>query len=237
MPGASTEAEEHTAAPRQTRTGRPAPIRLVILSAVRLVHEGVAGSFDPVIGVRVVEHTEISSEAFPRIGQLRPDAVLVDVTTRKGLQVPRRIHQFCPQAALIAFAVAEVEEEVIACANAGFCGYVSRQCGASDLLQALYDSLDGRLCCPPHISSALFRRLAHHRETPAPQTPLDCAVLTPRETEIITLADTGQTNKEIARELRISDSTVKNHMHNILQKLMVSRRGEALSRLRSRPIV
>ena len=85
--------------------------------------------------------------------------------------------------------------------------------------------------CAPHIAAAMFRRLADFLREARPQTSLP--PLTVRESEILALAEEGRSNKEIARDLTISCATVKNHMHNILQKLQVSRRGQAVARLRS----
>ena len=85
--------------------------------------------------------------------------------------------------------------------------------------------------CAPHIAAAMFRRLADFLREARPQASLP--PLTVRESEILALAEEGRSNKEIARDLTISCATVKNHMHNILQKLQVSRRGQAVARLRS----
>jgi RNA polymerase sigma factor (sigma-70 family) len=85
--------------------------------------------------------------------------------------------------------------------------------------------------CAPHIAAAMFNRLSDLlRQVPAHTT---LPSLTARENEIMALAEDGRSNKEIARQLRISSSTVKNHIHNVLQKLQVARRGEAVARMRA----
>jgi two-component system nitrate/nitrite response regulator NarL len=76
----------------------------------------------------------------------------------------------------------------------------------------------------------MFHRLADLLRTADPRASLPA--LTLRESEILALAEAGRSNKEIARDLAISCATVKNHMHNILQKLQVTRRGQAVARLR-----
>jgi two-component system, NarL family, nitrate/nitrite response regulator NarL len=85
--------------------------------------------------------------------------------------------------------------------------------------------------CAPHIAAAMFARLTNllREAEPLPSLPS----LSQRESEILILADQGRSNKEIARQLSISAATVKNHMHNLLQKLQVSRRGQATARLRA----
>ena len=94
----------------------------------------------------------------------------------------------------------------------------------------MIDAVEGRVHCAPHIAAAMFSRLAGLlREPDAPEA---LPSLTPRESEILALVKLGRSNKDIARQLAISSATVKNHMHSILQKLRVSRRGQAVARLR-----
>jgi two-component system, NarL family, nitrate/nitrite response regulator NarL len=111
--------------------------------------------------------------------------------------------------------------------------HVPRECGAEELHRALMGAMEGRMHCAPHIAAAMFSRLAGFlREPDAPEA---LPSLTPRESEILALVEQGRSNKDIARQLAISSATVKNHMHNILQKLQVSRRGQAAARLHVHP--
>ena len=84
--------------------------------------------------------------------------------------------------------------------------------------------------CAPHIAAAMFARLARVQREFDPQGPLPA--LSSRQSEILAHVEQGRSNKEIARQLGISVATVKNHMHNILQKLQVGRRGQAAARAR-----
>jgi DNA-binding NarL/FixJ family response regulator len=93
--------------------------------------------------------------------------------------------------------------------------------------------MEGRMHCAPHIAAAMFSRLAGFLRVP--DAPEALPSLTPRESEILALVEQGRSNKDIARQLTISSATVKNHMHNILQKLRVSRRGQAAARLHVHP--
>jgi DNA-binding NarL/FixJ family response regulator len=130
----------------------------------------------------------------------------------------------------MAFALDETDELVFACAAAGFCGYVPRESGIDQLHRALTDAVAGRMQCAPHIAAAMFSRLTALLKESDPRRALP--PLSARENEILTLVDQGRSNKEIARQLAISAATVKNHIHNILQKLQVTRRGQAAARLR-----
>ena len=112
---------------------------------------------------------------------------------------------------------------------ASFSGYVPRESGAEEVRRAVIDVMEGRMHCAPQIAAAMYGRLASFLLLLGQQRSLPS--LTFREGEILELVEQGFSNKEIARQLAISSSTVKNHMHSILQKLQVSRRAQAVARL------
>jgi two-component system nitrate/nitrite response regulator NarL len=172
----------------------------------------------------------LDTEGIARMVAAAPDVVLVDLGQTEAVAAARLVRDARPEAKLVAFALDERDTDVFACAAAGFCSYVARESGAEELLRALVDAMDGRMHCAPHIAAAMFHRLADLLRTADPRASLPA--LTLRESEILALAEAGRSNKEIARDLAISCATVKNHMHNILQKLQVTRRGQAVARLR-----
>jgi two-component system nitrate/nitrite response regulator NarL len=214
----------------ETRAPAVACIRLVICSPVRLVREGLAMSLHGRDGVEVIDAVSLDAPGIARTVAAVPDVVLVDLGQRDPVTAAALLRGACPDAKLVAFALDEIDTDVFACAAAGFSSYVPRESGATELLHALIDAMGGRMRCAPHIAAAMFRRLADLLCDPDPRAALPS--LTSRESEILALAEAGRSNKEIARDLAISCATVKNHMHNILQKLQVSRRGQAVARLR-----
>jgi two-component system, NarL family, nitrate/nitrite response regulator NarL len=210
-------------------------IRLIITSPVRLVREGLAATLHGRAGVVVVDAIDPDPGGIARIADAEPDVVLVDVgeTDTDTIATARLIKAASPRAKLVAFGLDEIDDRVFACAAAGFCSYVPRECGAEELHRALMGAMEGRMHCAPDIAAAMFSRLAGFlREPDAPEA---LPSLTPRESEILALVQQGRSNKDIARQLAISSATVKNHMHNILQKLQVSRRGQAAARLHVHP--
>jgi DNA-binding NarL/FixJ family response regulator len=130
---------------------------------------------------------------------------------------------------VVAFAVAELDENVLACAEAGISSYVMQDGSAEDLVAAVLSALKGELVCSPRIAALLFGRMA----TLCDGRPIASAdaSLTPREREIAAMIARNLANKEIARHLRLGATTVKNHVHNILQKLNIHRRAD-VARLR-----
>jgi two-component system, NarL family, nitrate/nitrite response regulator NarL len=206
-------------------------IRVIIASPVRLVREGLAASLHGRDGVAVIAAVSLDAPGIARIAAAEPDVVLVDLGQTDAVTAARLVRSARAEAKLVAFALDEIDADVFACAAAGFSSYVPRESGADDLHLALVDAMDGRMHCAPHIAAAMFRRLADLLGTADPRASLPR--LTSRENEILALAGAGRSNKEIARDLAISCATVKNHMHNILQKLHVTRRGQAVARLRA----
>jgi DNA-binding NarL/FixJ family response regulator len=154
----------------------------------------------------------------------------VDLSNHEGLAATKTLRSLSPSSKLIAFSVADIVEDVFSCAAAGFSGYVTRDAGVDELLRAVRAARDGEMSCSPHIAAALFNRLAD-RLSP-PKSMNGASVLTVRERQVLMLTNEGWSNKEIGRRLRISPSTVKNHIHSILQKLHVARRGQAAARMR-----
>jgi DNA-binding NarL/FixJ family response regulator len=195
------------------------------------VRDGLALGLRRRIGLIVIDAVGLNAEGMARIAEARPDVILVDLGRTDAAATARSLKLACPRAKLVAFALDEVNDDVFACAAAGFSGYVPPESGADQIHQALVDAASGRMRCAPHIAAAMFNRLSDLlRQVPAHTT---LPSLTARENEIMALAEDGRSNKEIARQLRISSSTVKNHIHNVLQKLQVARRGEAVARMRA----
>jgi len=135
-----------------------------------------------------------------------------------------------PELKVVALGVPEVEPHILACAEAGVTAYVPREGSLDDLVATLKGVAVGEMRCSPRIAASLFRRVA----TLALERHAERATgrLTVRETEILKLVDEGLTNKEIARRLYIELPTVKNHMHNILEKLQLRSRREAAAWMR-----
>lgn len=201
--------------------------RLFILSDVRLMCEGLALALSGQRSVVVVGTSDLSVSP-DHISRLRPDVLLLDIGTGSlGAMLPLR--QLLPNLKVVAFAVAEVEDAVIACAEAGLSGYVSRTGSAEDVVAAVHRAVRGELLCSPRTAALLFTRVAALSAQPGAAGDV---LLTRREREITGLLEKGLSNKEIARLLHIGSATVKNHVHSILGKLQVRRRGEAAARIR-----
>ena len=157
---------------------------------------------------------------------------MVDADLRDGAAAARRAHQIKPDIRLIAYAVRETKEDVIAWAEAGVIGYVPNTAASGDLVRLIVNIHGGQQHCSGRVAAELLRRIAVTeslvigRNPPSPMVPL-----TRREWEAAELIATGLSDKEIARRLNISLATAKLHVHNLLGKLNVQRRGQVVVRL------
>lgn len=196
-----------------------------MLSGVRLLREGLAALIDGAAGFRIAALGATVDEAL-RDGPY--DAALVDASGRDALAEIRRLAGRVG-APIVAFAVPDDDGHVIELAEAGVLGFVGREATLDELVAAVRSAVRGEASFPPRVATALLHRIS----TPAPRMPTaDVASLTVRERQIVQILAEGLTNKEIAARLSIEVATVKNHVHNILEKLQVSRRTEAVARLR-----
>jgi two-component system nitrate/nitrite response regulator NarL len=198
--------------------------KVYVVSDVRLYRDGLAASLARRDELEIVG-SGTSSEAIEQIERSQPQVLLLDLAARDCLALPRRAITLLPALRIIAFAVEELEDSVLACARAGVCGYVARNGSVDDLVAAITAALKGELLCSPKIAALLFSHVAKQSDTHRPFAHPD-EVLTPREREIARLVAFRLPNKEIARRLRLGPATVKNHVHSILRKLHVRHRTE-----------
>jgi two-component system nitrate/nitrite response regulator NarL len=207
-----------------------ADISVLIVADVRLYREGLSTS----LGRR--EHLAVLGEAGSREAALAlvasnpPDVVVLDMATRDSLAIVRAISSAAPSVKTIAFAIEELDREILACGEAGVAGWVAREGSLDDLVATIESVSREELVCSARMAATLFRRLASLRRTP--QVAAD--PLTAREREIAALIERGLSNKEIAQRLNIEVATVKNHVHSILGKLQVGSRGAAAASRRDR---
>lgn len=208
-------------------------MNIVVLTPVRLLGDGLAACCNQHSDITVTAVVNDLATLRQTLTTAAVDLVLIDVTQGVDLYDVRSIAAERHDLALVALGLTEQRHEVIRCGRAGFTGYIAREATVETLCKALSDIIGGRLACPAEISSGLLHAL--FRTDP----PLDEAgpdrSLTRRESEVLQRIGRGLSNKEIARELVISLSTVKHHVHNILDKLQLQRRAQAMRRVRDAP--
>jgi DNA-binding NarL/FixJ family response regulator len=205
-------------------------IRVFIASKVRLYREGLARLLGQQPRISVVGSGDLGEEIFSVLIKTVPDVLMLDVSGGEFSPGARLASQL-PGIRILGLAVEDVEAQVIACAEAGLCGYVPCDASVEDLITALRRVAHGDTACSAAMAGSLFR----HAGQVALGRPTQANLLTCRQQQIVQLINEGLSNKEIARRLSLGVSTVKNHVHNILDRLRVSRRAEAAARLRGFP--
>ena len=137
-----------------------------------------------------------------------------------------------PHTEVVALGLSETETDVIAWAEAGVCGYVPRSAALRDLVEILAQIVRGEQPCSSRIAASLLRRIAKgpasggDRPGSAPPEADEPPALTRREEHVVRLLGAGLSNKEIARDLKIGVATIKSHVHSVLRKLALERRGQ-----------
>lgn len=162
----------------------------------------------------------------------RADVVLLDGSRKReeALAAAWRVGEELPGARLLVFGLEREDESVLDFIEAGALGFVLQGASAVDLAAAIHDLHGGRTRCSPRMAEAVLARIESLARTEGFERPGAALAepLTGRELEILRHLAAGLSNKEIGHELGISLSTVKNHVHNLLAKLGVRRRREAI---------
>jgi DNA-binding NarL/FixJ family response regulator len=211
-----------------------AELRVLVVSDVRLLQDGVARSLGQHRRMSVVGTVDAAgAEAEARA--LRPDVILFDATRPSRIEQAKQLVAELPDSKIVAFGVSETEDEILALAAAGVAGYVREDALAEEAVQVVDSVMRHELVCSPRAAASLYHRVAVLSQNGT--GPIADPTLSRRELEIAQLIERGLSNKEIARRLGIEATTVKNHVHNILDKLKVHRRGEAAARIRASLLV
>ena len=204
-----------------------APVRILIVSDVRLYRDALAFRLNQHIRFSIAGATEHRG-AKADVERFAPDLVLLDVCDLQHLELARELLRLQPALPIVALAVPEVAGDAIAATVHGIAGFVPRSGSIDDVIAVIE-----RLATGPDAMARAVSLVPSPGELNG-HSEAAVADLTPREAEIARMIELGLSNKEIARDLRIEVGTVKNHVHNILEKLQVRRRHQAAHRIRAR---
>ena len=209
-------------------TGRV--IRLIIADDHTLFREGLQALFDSVADVEVVGEADAGERAIAGVTETLPDVVLMDVKMPgiSGLEATQSILRGSPSVGVIMVTMLEADDSVFAAMRAGARGYVLKGADQSEMLRAIRAVAVGEALFGPDIAARLMRFFAALEPGGSDAFP----ELTQRESQVLYRIAQGYNNARIARELGISQKTVRNHVSNVLGKLQVADRAEAIIRAR-----
>jgi two-component system nitrate/nitrite response regulator NarL len=202
--------------------------RVVLVDDHPLLREGVAAALANEPDFEVVGQGDDADAAIRLAQDLMPDVMVLDISMPGGggLRAARAIADIFPVIKIIMLTVSESEEDVLGAFKAGARGYVLKGVGGSEIVRIVRAILAGEPYVTPKLAAGLLGEARHPSAKVSPAADL-LSELTRREREILELVAVGKSNKEVARNLQLTEKTIKYNMTNILQKLQVRNRVEA----------
>lgn len=217
-------------APEESDGADREPIRVLVVDDHALFRRGLEIVLAQEEDIEVVGEAGDGAEAVEKAADLLPDIVLMDVRMPKrgGIEACTSIKEVSPSAKIIMLTISDEEADLYDAIKAGATGYLLKEISTEEVATAIRAVADGQSQISPSMAAKLLtefksmvQRTDERRLVPAPK-------LTGRELEVLRLVATGRNNRDIAKELFISENTVKNHVRNILEKLQLHSRMEAV---------
>jgi DNA-binding NarL/FixJ family response regulator len=206
-------------------------VRVLIADDHPLFREGMRGRLDRVDDITVVGEAASGDEAVELARELEPHVILMDIKMPglNGIEATREIRQAGPEVGVLVLTMFEDDDSVFAAMRAGAKGYLLKDSGGDEVVYAIRAVASGEAV----FGSGVAERIIGFFSGPRPATPQRAfPELTEREEEVLSLVAQGKSNQEIARQLFVSLKTVRNHVSNILLKLQVADRAQAVIRAR-----
>ncbi len=210
--------------------------RLAIVDDHQLAREGLRDMLADAFDIEVVGEAVNGREALLLCSRLRPDLLLMDVRMPEmdGLAATREIKQRYPTVSVMMVTMHDNPDYLLEALKAGAAGYVLKDAPRNEVITAVRRVREGEASLDPELAARLLRRLATEgsgrRRGNSADGDHTVDSLTPRELEVLHLMQLGRTNRQVAQELYISRGTVKRHVENIIAKLEVSDRTQAVVR-------
>jgi NarL family two-component system response regulator LiaR len=202
------------------------PIRVLIVDDHAVVREGLRTFLQLQDGIEVVGEAADGEQAVQRAAALAPDVILMDLVMPKldGIGAMLAVREQTPSSHVIVLTSFLDDERLMPALRAGACGYLLKDVEPTDLARAVRSACAGEALIDPTVAGRLLRSLSAPGAGPGGGAG---ANLTRREREVLELIAVGRSNKRIARELGISEKTVKTHVGHVLAKLGVADRTQA----------
>jgi len=200
------------------------PIRVLIVDDHAIVRKGIHALLSKEQGMQVVGEATNGEEGVAQAQALKPDVVLMDLVMPRldGIQATRHITTHVPGARVLVLTSFAADDKVFPAIKAGALGYLLKDSGPDELIQAIRQVYRGEPTLAPSIARKVLSELAQ-----PPKTPLTSDPLTERELDILRLVAQGMSNGEIAQQLTIAEMTVRTHVSHILGKLHLASRTQA----------
>jgi DNA-binding NarL/FixJ family response regulator len=201
-------------------------IKVLIVDDHNLVREGLKAVFDNGNDVEVIGEAGSGEEALDMVGEVKPDVILMDISMpgMNGIQATKLILEKCPESKVVILTMLDQEGYVYEAVKAGATGYMLKNTSSDDLVHAIHTVFEGKALLHPDATAQLLKEFVTLADNKAKDYGLSS-----REMEVLQLLSEGNTNKEIAKALWISEQTVKTHVAHIFNKLGTSDRTETVA--------
>jgi DNA-binding NarL/FixJ family response regulator len=211
-------------------TTPPEPIRVLVVDDHALFRRGLQMVLEQEPDIQVVGEASDGAEAVVQAGDTLPDVVLMDVRMprRGGIEACTSIKDVVPSAKIIMLTISDEEADLYEAVRAGAMGYLLKEISIEEVASAIRAVNGGQSLISPSMASKLLTEFAAMSRRSEERQQLPTPRLTDREMEVLKLVARGLNNRDIAKELFISENTVKNHIRNILEKLQLHSRMEAV---------
>lgn len=202
-----------------------APVRVFLVDDHILFRKGIASLLATHPSFEVAGEAASGTEALAQIPDTMPDLVLMDIAMpgMDGIEATRRLKERLPALRIIMLTMADNDQNVFEAIKSGAQGYLLKEVDAATFFTTLQAVQRGEA----YLSGAMAAKVLEEFARQAPRPAADDSPLSLREQEVLTLIAQGHSNKQIATQLCIADSTVKNHLRNILAKLELDNRVQA----------
>lgn len=203
-------------------------VRVLIADDQALFRRGLRAVLSEEEGIEVVAEAADGEEAVARVEELAPDVVLMDIRMPKvdGIEATRRIQGVAPTTRILMITVSDEEDDLFEAVKAGASGYLLKEISVTEVADAVRAVVRGESLISPSMASKLLSEFSLLSKRAQERIPAPS--LTSRELEVLGLAAKGLSNRDIAVELYISENTAKNHIRNILEKLHLHSRMQAV---------
>lgn len=205
------------------------PIRVLLVDDHSLFRSGIRSLLQRHPEFAVVGEAADGVEGIKRAQQLKPDVVLLDLNMpgMSGVETLQLMQQDCPDTAILMLTVSEESSDLALAMKAGARGYLIKNIETDYLLRAIRRAAAGETVVAEALTGKLVAQLQAQSQSPQAPPVSDIDKLTPREKDILACLARGESNKLIARQLDLAESTVKIHVQNVLKKLKLSSRVQA----------
>jgi len=205
-------------------------IRVLIVDDHALFRRGLQMVLEQETDIAVVGEAGDGQEAVEKAGETMPDVVLMDVRMPKrgGIEATKAIKELMPHIKILMLTISDEEADLYDAIKAGATGYLLKEVSIEEVGNAIRSVQTGQSLISPSMASKLLSEFATMVKRADEKQTVPQPRLTDREMEVLKLVAKGRNNRDIAKELFISENTVKNHIRNILEKLHLHSRMEAV---------